>query len=132
LHRPAVRGGQHKNATGNRYPVKIRFAARIAGAVFVAIITGEYVMLSVPKNLLLLLVRVYQLCISPLLGPKCRFYPSCSNYALEAIRQFGAVKGSWLAIKRLCKCHPWHLGGYDPVPEKVKPTSSTACGCNHS
>ena len=90
-------------------------------------------MLSPVKRLLMLLIRAYQLCISPLLGPKCRFYPSCSAYALDALRQHGTGKGSWLALKRLCKCHPWHPGGYDPVPEKSNSTpSTTACGCRHS
>jgi hypothetical protein len=85
------------------------------------------------KNTLLLLVRLYQVCLSPLLGPKCRFYPTCSSYAMEAIREYGAGKGSLLAAKRLCKCHPWHPGGFDPVPEKSVPTTSaTVCGCKHS
>ncbi|RJX31569.1 MAG: membrane protein insertion efficiency factor YidD [Oxalobacter sp.] len=85
------------------------------------------------KKLLLLLVRGYQLCISPLLGPKCRFYPTCSSYAMEAIQEHGAARGGWLALKRLCKCHPFHPGGFDPVPLKSDSTlSSTACGCKHS
>ncbi len=89
-------------------------------------------MWSLPKKLLVLLVRLYQLCISPLLGPKCRFYPSCSSYAIDAIDKHGAGKGSLLAVARLCKCHPWHPGGFDPVPEKSNSTSSTACSCKHS
>ena len=68
------------------------------------------------KSLLLLLLRTYQLTLSPLLGPKCRFYPSCSHYAAEAIGEHGAFRGSVLAAKRVCKCHPWHDGGFDPVP----------------
>ena len=68
------------------------------------------------KSLLLLLVRAYQLGVSPYLGQNCRFYPTCSNYAREAIGTHGAVTGSVLAVKRLCKCHPWHAGGVDPVP----------------
>ncbi len=68
------------------------------------------------KTLLLLLVRAYQVCISPLLGQNCRFYPSCSHYAMEAIARHGAAKGGMLAARRLCKCHPWHPGGVDPVP----------------
>jgi putative membrane protein insertion efficiency factor len=68
------------------------------------------------KALLLILLRAYKLGISPYLGQNCRFYPSCSDYAAEAIRQHGAVKGGVLATKRLCKCHPWHPGGLDPVP----------------
>lgn len=90
-------------------------------------------MASPVKSLLLLLVRGYQLCISPLIGPRCRFYPTCSAYAMEALREYGAVRGSWLTVKRLCKCHPFHPGGVDPVPPKSDSTlSSTACGCKHS
>jgi putative membrane protein insertion efficiency factor len=62
------------------------------------------------------LIRLYQWTLSPLLGPKCRFYPSCSNYALEAIQRFGILHGSWLTVRRLGRCHPWHPGGIDPVP----------------
>lgn len=68
------------------------------------------------KVLLKGLIRGYQLFISPLLGPRCRFTPTCSQYALEAIEKYGACKGSFLAIKRICRCHPWNPGGYDPVP----------------
>jgi uncharacterized protein len=78
------------------------------------------------KSLLLLLLRAYQLGISPFLGQNCRFYPSCSIYASEAIREHGALKGGALAARRLCKCHPWHPGGFDPVPKKHsgKPASA--------
>ena len=68
------------------------------------------------KSILLLLVRAYQLSLSPYLGQNCRFYPTCSNYASEAIGLHGALAGSALAARRLCKCHPWHPGGVDPVP----------------
>jgi putative membrane protein insertion efficiency factor len=61
-------------------------------------------------------VRAYQLFVSPLLGHNCRFLPSCSDYALDAVRRHGPVSGSWLAGKRLCRCHPWGGDGYDPVP----------------
>ncbi|HJW55089.1 MAG TPA: membrane protein insertion efficiency factor YidD [Burkholderiaceae bacterium] len=86
------------------------------------------------KKLLLLLVRVYQLGISPFLGQNCRFYPSCSEYAAEALREHGAAKGSALAVARLCKCHPWHPGGLDPVPKKSSSISPAADnnGCSHS
>ena len=70
------------------------------------------------KTVLLLLLRFYQLAISPYLGQNCRFYPSCSNYAREAIDRHGAAAGVLLAARRLCKCHPWHAGGVDPVPDK--------------
>ena len=67
-------------------------------------------------NLLVLLVRGYQLFISPMFGPHCRFHPTCSHYAIEALRTHGALKGSWLTLLRLGRCHPLHPGGYDPVP----------------
>ncbi|GEM_PF-304827 len=69
------------------------------------------------KSLLLFLLRAYKLAISPYLGQNCRFYPSCSAYADIAIRRHGVLKGSVLAGKRLCKCHPWHAGGIDLVPD---------------
>jgi putative membrane protein insertion efficiency factor len=62
------------------------------------------------------LVRVYQVALSPLLGPNCRYYPTCSQYAIEALETHGSFKGTWLAIKRISRCHPWHEGGFDPVP----------------
>ena len=68
------------------------------------------------SRLLMALLRAYQLAVSPLFGPSCRFYPSCSNYSIEAIRTHGAAKGSWLACRRICKCHPFNAGGFDPVP----------------
>ena len=66
---------------------------------------------------LILPIRVYKLCISPLLPPSCRFYPSCSSYAIQAITLHGPLKGLWLAVKRILRCHPFHPGGMDPVPE---------------
>ena len=65
---------------------------------------------------LLLLIRGYQLFISPLIGPRCRFYPTCAHYALEALRAHGLRRGGWLALRRICRCHPWNPGGVDPVP----------------
>ncbi len=67
---------------------------------------------------MIILIRGYQKFISPLTPPTCRFYPSCSQYGLEAIQRFGALKGGWLTLKRLSKCHPFHKGGIDFVPEK--------------
>lgn len=67
------------------------------------------------SRLLILCIRFYQIFISPLKPPTCRFYPTCSAYAIEAIQKKGPVKGTWLAIKRIAKCHPFHPGGYDPV-----------------
>ncbi|HEV7616953.1 MAG TPA: membrane protein insertion efficiency factor YidD [Burkholderiaceae bacterium] len=85
------------------------------------------------KKLLLILLRAYKLGISPFLGANCRFYPSCSEYAAEAIREHGALKGSILAAKRLGRCHPWHAGGVDPVPKKSpEDSSATTCGCSHT
>ena len=68
------------------------------------------------KQLLLLLVRFYRSCISPLLPPSCRYYPTCSAYAMEAIERYGARRGGWMALRRILRCHPCHKGGYDPVP----------------
>lgn len=68
------------------------------------------------KRVLLVLLRGYQYLLRPMLGSNCRFYPSCSDYAREAIERHGAFAGTWLAIKRLGRCHPYHPGGYDPVP----------------
>lgn len=65
---------------------------------------------------LIALVRFYQLCISPLTTPSCRFTPTCSQYALEALRRHGPLKGGWLTLRRLLRCHPWGGSGYDPVP----------------
>ena len=70
------------------------------------------------KTLLLVLIKGYKLLFSPFFGTQCRFYPTCSSYAHEAIETHGAFKGSWLAAKRILKCHPWHPGGVDPVPPK--------------
>lgn len=92
--RPAVRGADTASAPWSDCPIRIRLM----------------------RWLLRGLIRGYQLFISPLLGPRCRFYPTCSNYALEAIETHGALKGSWLALRRLLRCHPWGDGGVDPVP----------------
>jgi uncharacterized protein len=65
---------------------------------------------------LVLLVRVYQVALSPLLGGSCRYYPTCSAYAIEALERHGALRGSWMAVRRIGRCHPFRPGGYDPVP----------------
>ncbi|MCA9039842.1 MAG: membrane protein insertion efficiency factor YidD [Planctomycetaceae bacterium] len=69
---------------------------------------------SIPRFLLTGLIRLYQLTISPLLGPNCRFHPTCSEYAILALKKHGLLKGTYKAIKRILSCHPWHPGGYDP------------------
>lgn len=68
------------------------------------------------RRLLIVLVRAYQIVLSPYLGPRCRFYPTCSHYTITALQRYGALKGGWLALRRIGRCHPWHPGGVDPVP----------------
>lgn len=72
------------------------------------------------QSLLIIPIRIYRYLLSPMLGPRCRYEPSCSVYAIEAIEEHGALKGSWLATKRICRCHPFHQGGYDPVPRALE------------
>jgi putative membrane protein insertion efficiency factor len=66
--------------------------------------------------MLIFLLRAYQYALSPFLGQNCRFYPTCSDYAIEAVQKYGARRGGWLTLKRLSRCHPWNPGGVDPVP----------------
>lgn len=72
-------------------------------------------MLNILAKFLICIIRIYQKYISPIKGKTCRFYPTCSQYALEALKKYGFVKGSYLSIKRISKCHPFHPGGYDPL-----------------
>ncbi|MEX1364596.1 MAG: membrane protein insertion efficiency factor YidD [Nannocystaceae bacterium] len=72
------------------------------------------------------IIRVYQRFVSPMLGPRCRFYPSCSGYACDALHQHGALRGSWLSARRIARCHPFHPGGYDPVPAPHQPAGVLA------
>ena len=76
------------------------------------------------------LIRGYQLFVSPVLGPSCRYLPSCSDYAATAVERHGALVGSWLTLKRLLRCHPWGGSGYDPVPP-ARPQGSPACRHGH-
>lgn len=76
-------------------------------------------------RLVLAIIRFYRYAISPLMAGRCRFYPSCSCYALEALSLHGLYRGSWLTMKRLSRCHPWNPGGYDPVPAKKAHLSSS-------
>lgn len=75
------------------------------------------------RLILILLIQGYRYLFSPWLGNHCRFYPSCSHYAQEAVHTHGALRGSWLSLRRLGRCHPWHAGGVDPVPPKEVPKS---------
>lgn len=84
----------------------LRWAAAVVRAVW-----------TLPQRLLILLLMAYRAVISPLYGQVCRFFPSCSAYALEAVTVHGAVRGSYLAVRRLMRCHPWNSGGLDPVPD---------------
>lgn len=83
-----------------------------------------------PRRLLVGLVTLYRLLVSPVLAPSCRYWPSCSEYAIEALRSHGAARGSWLAAKRLCRCHPWSAGGVDHVPPAAPSRKDgRACQC---
>ena len=87
------------------------------------------------KRILIGLVRVYQYAISPLLGRNCRYFPTCSDYTVEAVQKYGAMRGGWLGAKRICRCHPWGGHGYDPVPpansdkDKNRKDAAAPCGC---
>lgn len=97
----------------------------------------------IPAKLLKSLIAAYAYAVSPLLGPNCRFHPTCSHYAMEAIDRHGAVKGFCLGLRRILKCHPWHRGDMlDPVPERIdwpaiigykraKPENHKDCGCSN-
>ena len=91
---------------GARRPAAVRWVAGV----------GRFVW-TLPQHVLILLLKAYRAVVSPLYGQVCRFFPSCSAYALEAVTVHGAVRGSYLAVGRLARCHPWNAGGIDPVPE---------------
>jgi putative membrane protein insertion efficiency factor len=110
-------------------------ANRAAGAGVFSFLRGSDLRLMNPlQHILILLVRVYRVTLSPLktalFGPagECRFEPSCSQYALDAVKTHGAVSGGWLATKRICRCHPWGACGKDPVPPRVQPSKLRAIG----
>ncbi len=71
------------------------------------------------RKILIAAIRCYRFLLSPWFGQQCRFHPTCSCYAITAIERHGALRGSWLAVRRIGRCHPWHAGGHDPVPEKA-------------
>jgi putative membrane protein insertion efficiency factor len=79
--------------------------------------TGYYINYAICR-FLILLIRLYQVTLSPFIGRSCRYLPTCSNYGIESLRKHGAIRGTWLTIKRVCSCHPWGGSGYDPVPEQ--------------
>ena len=83
------------------------------------------------RKLFILLIRGYQIALSPVFGQHCRYTPTCSTYAIEAINHHGALKGGWLALKRLVSCNPWHEGGYDPVPGTDKEFDAKKHDCGH-
>ena len=78
------------------------------------------------QALLMLLIKGYRYLLSPVLPSQCRFEPSCSQYALQAVERHGSLRGSWLGLRRILRCHPWHPGGYDPIPESHTATESAS------
>jgi len=79
---------------------------------------------SIPGRIIIILVRFYQVAISPWLGANCRHQPTCSGYMIQAVKEWGALHGAWLGIRRILKCHPWGTSGYDPVPKKDSDTEA--------
>lgn len=84
--------------------------------------------MSLPARFLLGVIRLYQVTLSTLMGKECRFYPSCSHYAADAVRQYGALRGGWMGMRRILRCNPWNQGGYDPVPDDLPPPQAKRAG----
>jgi len=84
-----------------------------------------------PKRLAIGLILLYRYSLASVLGQRCRYFPSCSEYGLEAVQRHGALAGSWLAAKRIARCHPWGGWGYDPVPEHLAKPENAGCGHDH-
>ena len=76
------------------------------------------------RQILIALIKLYRYALSPYLAPSCRYTPTCSSYAIEAVERYGPFRGSWMAIRRISRCHPWHEAGYDPVPDNTDLTIS--------
>lgn len=79
------------------------------------------------QRVIIVFIKAYQYLLSPLLGNRCRFYPSCSAYAIEALERYGVFLGLWFGLKRILRCHPFHPGGFDPVPEKIGHNKNGKC-----
>jgi putative membrane protein insertion efficiency factor len=80
------------------------------------------------RRFVLGVIRTYRYAVSPLLGQRCRFYPTCSEYAMTSIERFGLTRGSWMTLRRVLRCHPFHAGGFDPVPNRDQCSSDTTAG----
>lgn len=93
---------------------------------------GPWTWQKIAASPLLVAVRLYQLLVSPLTPPSCRFYPSCSAYAVTALVRFGPIRGSWLALRRIGRCHPWNPGGVDHVPEQVSGRAAARSHAHHT
>lgn len=108
---------EHKDDTaGYAWSAEDLYGAPVEGEQEEKALSFKQKLKRLPKFILVKCIRFYQQGISPLFPPTCRYVPSCSQYAIIAIQRYGLVKGGWLATKRVLRCHPWHAGGYDPVP----------------
>jgi putative membrane protein insertion efficiency factor len=83
-----------------------------------ALLRAAWVLVRLPRTAVVLVLRCYRMLVSPMYGDTCRFYPSCSQYALTAVERYGVLRGGWLTVRRLVRCHPWNHGGVDHVPER--------------